>query len=78
VLITQQWAKAGLKTPHLFSPQTLPFVFSLGAFEGLLLWYWAALRLGQVLTYAAILAPITVWTGKTALVAASERRFGRK
>lgn len=75
---TLQWSKSGVKVPHLFAPQVLPFTGLLAAFEALLLWYWIDLRLGQVLLYGAILAPFTAYSGKIALVAASEWRLGRK
>ncbi|KAH8113864.1 oligosaccharyl transferase delta subunit [Phellopilus nigrolimitatus] len=55
------------KVPHLFSPQILTFISLLGAFEGLLLWYWVALRLGQVLAYGAVLGLLTVFSGNRAL-----------
>ncbi|EJC99366.1 oligosaccharyl transferase delta subunit [Fomitiporia mediterranea MF3/22] len=55
------------KLPYLFKPQILTFVGLLGAFEGLLLWYWVALHLGQVLAYGAILGSVTILTGNRAL-----------
>jgi oligosaccharyltransferase complex subunit delta (ribophorin II) len=64
-----------MKTPHLLSNRIVPFTALLGAFEILLVWYWVSLRLGQVLLYGAILAPFTVFAGKTALLAMSERRL---
>ena len=35
--------------------------------EGLLLYYWAALRLGQVLAYGAVLGSVTAFAGNRAL-----------
>lgn len=55
------------RLPYLSSPQVLTFVSLLAAFEGLLLWYWLALRLGQVLAYGAALGSVTVFAGKSAL-----------
>jgi len=49
--------------------RTLPFIGLLAAFEGLLFWYWVDLRLGQVLTYGAILGLLTAAAGKRALSA---------
>jgi oligosaccharyltransferase complex subunit delta (ribophorin II) len=65
-----------MKTPHLSSPAILPFVGALAAAEGLLLWYWVALRLGTVLLYGAMLVPLALFTGKQALVSLAERRAG--
>lgn len=45
-----------------------PFLLALFAFEGLLFTYWVKLRLGQVLSYGALLAVLAVGTGKRALV----------
>lgn len=50
------------------------FVLLLGAFEGLLLWYWVALRLGQVLAYGAVLGSVTIFAGKSALHSLAEAR----
>jgi hypothetical protein len=75
IFVHEQWAQTGLRTPYLTSTNTLPFTALLAAFEGLLLWYWVSLRLGQVLLYGAILAPLTAFAGKTALVAVQERRL---
>jgi len=46
---------------------TAPFIVLLAAFEGLIVWYWVDLRLGQVLTYGAILSVFTAAAGKRAL-----------
>ena len=59
------------------SPQILPFALLLGAFEGLLVWYWVALRLGQVLTYGAILGLVTAIAGNKALSAIARERVGK-
>jgi len=56
----------------------LPFISLLGAFEGLLLWYWIDLKLGQVLLYGAVLSVFTIFAGKHALFTIGERRVGRK
>ncbi|QRV76048.1 oligosaccharyltransferase complex subunit [Ceratobasidium sp. AG-Ba] len=45
-----------------------PFLLALFAFEGLLFTYWVKLRLGQVLSYGAVLAVLAAGTGKRALV----------
>ncbi|KDQ13352.1 hypothetical protein BOTBODRAFT_160644 [Botryobasidium botryosum FD-172 SS1] len=49
------------------SLSTAPFVALIAAFEGLLLWYWADLKLGQVLAYGAALGLVTAAAGKHAL-----------
>ena len=72
-----QLGNVGPQVPHLFSPSIIPFVATLGAFEGLLVWYWVDLRLGQVLLYGAILSVPAAITGKRALAAVSERRLGK-
>ncbi|KIP12146.1 hypothetical protein PHLGIDRAFT_82347 [Phlebiopsis gigantea 11061_1 CR5-6] len=56
-----------ISLPYATSISILPFTLSLAAFEGLLVWYWADLKLGEVLAYGAILGLITAVTGKTAL-----------
>ncbi|KAI5119881.1 hypothetical protein M0805_008552 [Coniferiporia weirii] len=66
------------KVPHLFSPKILSFVALLAAFEGLLLWYWVALRLGQVLAYGAVLGFFTVFAGKSALNTLAKLRIEGK
>ncbi|KAI0716518.1 oligosaccharyl transferase delta subunit [Earliella scabrosa] len=63
--------------PHLWSSSIFPFIATLAAFEGLLIWYWVSLRLGQVLLYGAILSIPTALTGKRALAALGERRLGK-
>ncbi|KAG8688137.1 hypothetical protein FRC08_011600 [Ceratobasidium sp. 394] len=61
-----------ISTPLDMSSTTLsyvgPFLLALFAFEGLLLTYWVKLRLGQVLSYGAILAVVAAGAGKRALV----------
>ena len=62
------------KFPNASSPSIIAFVTLLGAFEGLLLWYWVALKLGDVLLYGAILGVATIAAGNRALsVLARER-----
>ncbi|KZT25741.1 hypothetical protein NEOLEDRAFT_1133271 [Neolentinus lepideus HHB14362 ss-1] len=78
VVLLGLWSTLRYSTPHLFSPHVLPFVSSLAAFEGLLLWYWIDLKLGQVLLYGALLGLVTVLTGKQALGAAGDWRVGKK
>lgn len=73
---TPQWAKISPKMPRLFSPKIMPFTATLGAFEILMVWYWVDLKLGDVLTYSAILGVVTLFTGKYALSSISERRLG--
>lgn len=51
---------------------------TLGAFEGLLIWYWVDLKLGQVLLYGGILGIVTLFTGQQALSNIGERRISRK
>jgi oligosaccharyltransferase complex subunit delta (ribophorin II) len=72
-----QWAKVGVRVPHLSSPRILPFTVLLGAFEALLVWYWVDLNLGQVLLYAGILVLPTIFAGKTALATTGEWRAGK-
>lgn len=62
-----QWASIPHPLPHLFNPAVLSFVSLLTAFEGLLLWYWVALKLGEVLAYGAVLSIVTAAAGKYAL-----------
>lgn len=64
--------------PHLSSIQIAPFLLSIGAFEGLLFWYWIDLKLGQVLLYGGVLGVVTALTGKTALATKGDWRLGRK
>ncbi|KAI0654551.1 oligosaccharyl transferase delta subunit [Cubamyces menziesii] len=77
VVLLGLWAHVRPQVPYLFSPSILPFVASLAVFEALLVQYWVALRLGQVLFYAAILAIPTALTGQRALAALGERRLGK-
>ncbi|PCH35276.1 oligosaccharyl transferase delta subunit [Wolfiporia cocos MD-104 SS10] len=72
------WLYINPRVPHLFSPHVFPFIASLGAFEGLLLWYWVSLKLGQVLLYGGILGVLTALAGKRALSKTGEWRVGRK
>ncbi|KAI0806207.1 oligosaccharyl transferase delta subunit [Irpex lacteus] len=64
--------------PQLLSVNIFPFIATLGAFEGLLFWYWVDLKLGQVLLYGGILSLFTAAAGKQALATKSELRVGRK
>ncbi|KAI0356089.1 oligosaccharyl transferase delta subunit [Trametes cingulata] len=77
VVLLGLWSSIRPQVPHLFSPSILPFVASLAAFEALLVWYWVALRLGQVLFYGAILSIPTALAGKRALTALGDRRLGK-
>ncbi|TBU25619.1 oligosaccharyl transferase delta subunit [Dichomitus squalens] len=70
-------AHIGPQVPYLFSSGIFPFIATLGAFEGLLVWYWVDLHLGQVLLYGAILSIPTAIAGKRALAAVGERRLGK-
>ncbi|TFK49100.1 hypothetical protein OE88DRAFT_1646672 [Heliocybe sulcata] len=78
VVLLGLWSTLRYSVPHLFSPHVIPFVSSLAAFEGLLLWYWIDLKLGQVLLYGALLGMVTLLTGKQALGAAGDWRVGKK
>jgi len=49
------------------STVTAPFIVLLLAFEALIVWYWVDLRIGQVLTYGAVLGLVTAAAGKKAL-----------
>ena len=69
-----QWGAVRPSVPHLFSPSILSFVLSLGLIEGLLLWYWVELRLGQILLYGSGAATLALLTGKQALVGIAARR----
>lgn len=62
-----QLSQTPYKLPLLFSPPILGFITLLGAFEGLLLYYWVALRIGQVLAYGAALSVVTAFAGNRAL-----------
>ena len=50
----------------------------LGAFEALLVWYWVALKLPDVLLYGAVLGLVTALVGNQALATIARRRTGRK
>ncbi|KAF8155648.1 oligosaccharyl transferase delta subunit [Crassisporium funariophilum] len=78
VVLLSLWSQVAPRPARLFSPSILPFILSLGAFEGLLFWYWVDLKLGQVLLYGAILTIPTVFAGKTALASIGSRRLGKK
>ncbi|KAG5635309.1 hypothetical protein H0H81_011771 [Sphagnurus paluster] len=78
VVLLGLWAQTAPRVPHLLSPSILPFIGTLGAFQGLLVWYWADLKLGQVLTYGAVLGLVTIFTGKQALSKIGDQRVGRK
>ena len=69
-----QWSQVAPRATGLFSPSILPFIASLGAFEGLLFTYWLKLRLGDVLLYGAILGVVTVFTGRQALSSIAAKR----
>ena len=73
-----QWSQVAPSPTQLLSPNVLPFVLSLGAFEVLLFRYWVGLKLGQVLLYGAILAIPTVFAGKQALATIGRQRVGLK
>ncbi|KAL1742556.1 Dolichyl-diphosphooligosaccharide--protein glycosyltransferase subunit Swp1 [Schizophyllum fasciatum] len=77
VVLLGLWSQVTPRLPRLASPNILPFTVTLGAFEGLLVWYWVDLRLGQVLLYGAGLAVVTLFAGKHALVTISEGRSGK-
>ena len=76
--IFRQWSRIAPRVTHLFSLSILPFIVTLGAFEGLLVWYWVDLKLGQVLLYGGILGVVTLFTGQHALSNIGERRISRK
>ncbi|THH11404.1 hypothetical protein EW146_g8051 [Bondarzewia mesenterica] len=78
VVLVGLWSAVRPKVPHLFSANIFPFTASLGMFEGLLLWYWVELRLGQILLYGAFAAVLTALTGKRALAKIGARRLGHK
>ncbi|KAI0763105.1 oligosaccharyl transferase delta subunit [Trametes elegans] len=77
VVLLGLWSYIRPQVPHLLSPNILPFIAALAAFEALLVWYWVALRLGQVLLYGAILSIPTALAGKQALSALGDRRLGK-
>lgn len=70
-----QWGYIQPKVPQLFSLNVLPFILNLAAFEGLLLWYWVDLKIGQVLAYGAVLGLFTAAAGNRALSAISKQRL---
>ncbi|KAK2464552.1 hypothetical protein APHAL10511_003410 [Amanita phalloides] len=78
VVLLGLWSQNAPRPKHLFSLNILPFIVTLGAFEGLLFWYWVALRLGDVLLYGGILGLITFFTGKHALASIASQRLSRK
>lgn len=73
-----QWSNVSLRVPHLASSDVFPFILTLGAFEGLLFWYWVDLKLGQVLLYGGVLGFVNIFTGKRALASIGSRRTGQK
>ncbi|KAF5389558.1 hypothetical protein D9757_004141 [Collybiopsis confluens] len=78
LVLTGLWFSISPRVPRLFSPNILPFTASLGAFEFLLYRYWVELKLGDVLTYGAILGLVTVFTGRHALASIANQRLGQK
>jgi oligosaccharyltransferase complex subunit delta (ribophorin II) len=74
----RQWNDLHLKTPFIGSPNILAFILLLSAFEVLLIWYWIALKLGEVLLYGGILGVFTILAGKQALAQIGKRRVGQK
>ncbi|KAF9467830.1 oligosaccharyl transferase delta subunit [Collybia nuda] len=72
------WSQVAPRVPYLLSPSIIPFITTLGAFEGLLVWYWVDLKLGEVLLYGGALGVITIFAGKQALSKIGDRRIGRK
>ncbi|TCD65741.1 hypothetical protein EIP91_002271 [Steccherinum ochraceum] len=78
VVLLGLWGFISPSVPHLLSPSILPFIATLGAFEGLLFWYWVDLKLGQVLLYGAILSIPTLIAGNQALSTMGKWRAGRK
>ncbi|TFK73474.1 oligosaccharyl transferase delta subunit [Pluteus cervinus] len=77
VVLLGLWSQVSIRVPYIFSPSILPFIATLGAFEGLLFAYWVDLKLGQVLFYGAGLSLATIFTGKNALAAIGSRRTGK-
>ncbi|KAF8995584.1 oligosaccharyl transferase delta subunit [Cyathus striatus] len=80
VVLVGLWSQVSPRPTHLFSPSILPFIqlLTLGAFEVLLFWYWVDLKLGQVLTYGAILGVVMIFTGRNALASIGARRLQGK
>ncbi|PFH48015.1 hypothetical protein AMATHDRAFT_76926 [Amanita thiersii Skay4041] len=78
VFLLGLWSQNAPRPTHLASPHILPFIATLTAFEALLFWYWVDLKLGQVLSYGAILGVATIFTGKHALANIGSRRLGGK
>ncbi|KAH9939549.1 oligosaccharyl transferase delta subunit [Amylocystis lapponica] len=72
------WARVRPSVPHVGAPRIVAFVAALGAFEGLLLWYWVGLQLGEVLLYGGVLGACTALAGKQALGRVGELRVGKK
>ncbi|KIY61526.1 oligosaccharyl transferase delta subunit [Cylindrobasidium torrendii FP15055 ss-10] len=77
VVLAGLWSTISPKVPRLFSPSIIPFTATLAAFEVLLVWYWVALRLGDVLLYGSVLGLATVFTGKQALSSMARRRLSK-
>ncbi|KAK7678485.1 hypothetical protein QCA50_018546 [Cerrena zonata] len=78
VVLLGLWGYISPSVPYLLSPNVLPFITTLGAFEGLLVWYWIDLKLGQVLLYGGILGLVTALAGRQALATKSDLRTARK
>ncbi|EIW78380.1 oligosaccharyl transferase delta subunit [Coniophora puteana RWD-64-598 SS2] len=78
VVLVGLMSRISIPLPNLFSTETLPFTILLGAFEGLLVWYWVGLRIGDVLLYGAVLAVPTVFAGNRALRATGRWRAGKR
>ncbi|KIJ99933.1 hypothetical protein K443DRAFT_679613 [Laccaria amethystina LaAM-08-1] len=76
VVLLSLWTQVVPIQTRLLSLNVLPFILSLGAFEGLLLWYWVDLKLGQVLLYGAVLSIPTFFAGKHALSNIASKRLG--
>ncbi|KAG6901596.1 hypothetical protein C0995_010156 [Termitomyces sp. Mi166 len=72
------WSQVIPRVPYPFSPSILPFILTLGAFEALLVWYWVGLKLGQALSYGAVLGLVTIFAGKQALSKIGDNRINRK
>jgi oligosaccharyltransferase complex subunit delta (ribophorin II) len=73
-----KWSQILPRSKFTFSPHVFPFIALLGGFEGLLVWYWVDLKLGQVLLYGGILSVFTIFAGKHALATIGKHRLGRK
>ncbi|EKM76800.1 hypothetical protein AGABI1DRAFT_78257 [Agaricus bisporus var. burnettii JB137-S8] len=76
-LLVGLWSQVSPRLTHLFSPNVLPFILSLGAYEFLVFYYWVDLKLGQVLLCGGVLAIINLFTGKHALSSIAKRRLNK-